>query len=249
MISIRPLSDALNPNFVNKNIFDKTSIGNLLLPGKKADDLQQYREDRGLSLAEDWYKDFFDMKDYEKYFSPYGWANINLVDEFAARSLVHSVTGSAEEGESVRQKIQKLLLSPDLATKTNIRDILGFEYESVFPFINVEPPMNVNFVDPFILKEIVAYPEYKVVSPGAKSEAIIAKRVNGGVSAEDITSILDIDVANRLNCYFGSITWFFEIRVKDEAGSVIAVICRLPSENGVGSDKPVYKQIELRSER
>jgi hypothetical protein len=77
-VSVTPISDRINPNLVRKNIFDKTRLSLLFRPGKNADELQQYREDSGLHLGEEAFQDFFEERIFKTYFSPYGWANINL---------------------------------------------------------------------------------------------------------------------------------------------------------------------------
>jgi hypothetical protein len=64
-IGIVPLSDRLNPNYIRKNVFEKTGLGTLFNPGADSRELQQWREDRGLSLRDDHYRHFFNSECYE----------------------------------------------------------------------------------------------------------------------------------------------------------------------------------------
>ncbi len=248
-VSIRSLSSSLNPNFIRKDLVERTAIKNLFKDGKTVADLQQYREESGLSLSDTAYQNFFDTDNYTKYFSQYGWMNINLVDEFAAGSLITSITGVESTGNSFRGKIQLLLVFQTIVERSGLKEILGPDYGELFPYINAEPLMNVNFVDPFVLKEILSYPENKLATPDAKADALLALRATGGANTNDIQNILGIDKANRLFYYFGCVTWFWEIRIQGKGERCIAVVCRYPQEDLSVSKLPLFRTIELRYEK
>lgn len=248
-VSIRSLSSSINPNFARKGIFEKTPIGNLLKNGKSADDLQQWRESHGLAAGYAGYADFFEQEDFDANFSCYGWLNINIVDEFAARSLAHELTGSEATAESMRQRVRDLLASQRLVVPANLRSVLGADYESLYPFVNAEPLVNVNFASQFVLESILAYPDFGVENPKARAKAIIDLRDGGGITHEQIQGILGIDKNARLYYYVGAITWFWEIRVEGAEERLIAVVCRIPPDAISTSTAPVFKTIELRFER
>jgi hypothetical protein len=245
-VSIKPLSDRLNPNFVRKNVFEKTTLGTFFVPGKTASDLQQFREDQGLSLLDRTYRSFFQDQAWEDYFSEYGWANINLIDEFAARQLVLAITGSEQKAETFRDRIQSLLMDQRLVQRGSLDAVLGTMYEELFPLINAEPLMNVNFMAPQLLEELAAYPGYGVSSPGAKYREILDRRSRAGLNREQVLGILGIDETNTLACYLGTITWFWGIYIEGNNRSYRAVVCRLPSE-AAGQSRPVeFNIIEQR---
>ncbi|MDR2404402.1 MAG: hypothetical protein LBD78_10280 [Spirochaetaceae bacterium] len=237
-ITINPVSDRLNPNFIRKNIFEKTALSRLFRPGFTADDLQQWREDHGLSLSAAAYHRFFDDGVFEQYFSCYGWANINLIDEFAARTLVSSLTGSEHAAESIRQRIETLLINRTRADRESLASILGIHYGDLFPLINTEPLMNVNFIDSLLLKELIAYPDYKISSPETRWQELINLRTAGIPDREKLSLILGTGTDNPLLQYLGCITWFWEVRIEGRELSCRAVICRLPrgaaDQNGPG---------------
>jgi hypothetical protein len=229
-IAVSPLSDGLNLNFVRKNVFEKTNIGLFLKSGRTAGDLQQFREDKGLSLSLEAYDSFFPAEILEKYFSCYGWANINLIDEFSARKLTFSLTGSEYTAEEVRQMIQTLLINQQPAQPSDLRSLFGIYYEDLFPFINTEALINVNYAEPALLRELIAYPDYAVVLPDVRCDELLTRRSLGGLGPHDILGILGIDVDNPLASYLGGVTWFWEIVITGNGQTSRTVICRVPQE-------------------
>jgi hypothetical protein len=232
LITIEAESDRLNPNFIRKDIFENTALSELLQPGVSAADVQQFREDHGLSLAPDAYTSLFNEDSYRQYFSGYGWANINLLDEFAAQSLALSLTGSAHDAAELRDIIEWLLMDRQLIDRAALRDALDTQYEKLFPFVNAEALMNVNFIEPFILKELIACPDYGVSSPDSRCRKLLALRESQSIDAETLLDTLGIDSDNRLCYYLGSVTWFWRVTFTGEDGNEVctAIICRLPRD-------------------
>ncbi|MDR2184186.1 MAG: hypothetical protein LBO80_00745 [Treponema sp.] len=245
-VTINPASDRLNPNFVRKNIFEKTALSGLFRPGLTAEDLQQWREDKGLSLSAAAYRSFFDDEVFEKYFSCYGWANINLIDEFSARTLVFSLSGSEYTAELIRQRIETMLIARTRANRESLPSILSIHYGELFPLINAEALMNVNFIDSLLLKELIAYPDYEVNSPETRWQELIRLRSAGIQDGEELALILGIDSDNPLLQYLGCITWFWELRIEGRELSCRAVICRLPPDAAERSGPGEYIIIEER---
>jgi hypothetical protein len=250
-IAVEPKSDRINPNYARKNIFEKTRLELLFRPGKNAEQLQQFREDTGLHLGGEAYGDFFEEGIAQKYFSPYGWANINLIDEFAARQLATALTGDSGRGEALRETIWLLLRERRIVGREALPFVLGASHAELFPFVNAEPLMNINFVDPLILEELLAYGEYGIRRPEEKCAELLSRREIEGISAEDLRSILGIGPSHPLAQYFGSITWFWEITVSAEKGgpdapSLRAVVCRLPPGAFPAETAPEYTLIERR---
>jgi hypothetical protein len=253
-ITVVPLSDRLNINFIRKNVMENTNIGLLFKPGKTAGDLQQFREDKGLSLSIEAYDSFFPDEILEKYFSCYGWANVNLIDVFSIQKLALSLTGSEYAAEEARQMIQTLLIDQRPAQPADLRARFGIYYEDLFPFINTEALINVNYAEPALLRELIAYPGYAVTLPDIRCDELLTRRSQGGLGNYDILSILGIDTANPLASYLGCVTWFWEIVITGNRQASRTVICRVPQEkdqfnqfNQYGrSGEIVYNIIEQR---
>lgn len=248
-VSLRSLSSSLNPNFVRKNILEGTALNGLFKAGKTPDELQQYREDSGLFLSDAGYELFFEKDTLDKYFSGYGWGNINLIDEFAVRTLALSVTGSEWTANQMREKVRNLLLKGEIIGREALPSLLDLSYTTLFPFINTEPTMNVNFVEPLILHEILSFPDYTLDSPSDKAHTLLALREMRGVNQSDIENTLGIDKTNRLYYFFGSITWFLEIRIQGEKERCVAIVCRYPSEDAGLTTPPLFRIIETRFEK
>jgi hypothetical protein len=252
-VAITPISDRINPNFARKNIFEKTRLDLLFRPGMNADKLQQFREDTGLHIRGEAFAGFFEEELFKKRFSPYGWANINLIDEFAARQLGTALTGDTAQGEALREKIRLLLMEGRRQDRETLPFALGASWSCLWPFVNAEPLMNINFVDPLILEELLAYDGHGIRRPEELSAEILSRRRTEGISAEDLRSILGIDRSNPLAHYFGSVTWFWEIIITAENGgsgssTLRAVVCRLPPRAFPAETKPEYTIIERRFE-
>jgi hypothetical protein len=250
-VTIRPCSDRINPNLVRRNILEKTRLDMLFRPGTNAEELQQFREDTGLHAGGEAFADFFEEEVFERYFSPYGWANINLVDEFAARQWGTAITGDPAQGEALREKVRLLLMERRVVDRETLPLFLGASQAGLWPFVNAEPLMNINFVEPLILEELLSYGEYGIKRPEERCAELLSRRETEGISAEDLRSILGIDASNPLARYFGSITWFWEITIRAEQGgphapSLRAVVCRLPPRAFPAETGPEYTILERR---
>ncbi|MDR3336995.1 MAG: hypothetical protein LBT16_07300 [Treponema sp.] len=259
-VKLRPLSDRLNLNYVRKNVFDKTGLSLILAPGKNSSDLQQFREDHGIFLLSEDYSEFFihgtsagirriedpPLDEFQKYFSCYGWANINLTDEFAARSLAFSLTGRDEISERLRYTIEKLLVEKKSADRNNLSLILGGDYEVLFPFVNTEALMNINYIDETLLGELLAYPDYGVPFPDRRRREILNRRELEGIAPDDIAPMLGIDPESPLLNYLGSVTWFWEISITGTNKTQRTVLCRLPPGEHIQPMEVEYQIIEQR---
>jgi hypothetical protein len=241
-VTINPISDRVNLNFVRKNLFDKTALALLFMPGKTSSDLQQYREDHGFFLLPSAYGEFFIPANLDRYFSCYGWANINLIDEFAAGVLARYLTGSDQAAEGLRNTIETLLLNRRTASPGDLRMILGIDFNEFFPFINAEPLMNINHIDPDLLRELLAYPDYGVASPEARLSEVLARREGGGIARENIPLILGVPPENLLTHYLGSITWFWEITVIGPRKALRTVLCGFPPETDHSIEYQIIEQ-------
>jgi hypothetical protein len=118
--------------------------------------------------------------------------------------------------------------------RRNLPIFLGESYDDLYPFINAEPLMNINFIEPVLFQELLAYPDYHIAHPDRACEELIRRRDAGALNSVDIYALLGIDENNPLGHYLGSITWFWEISIRGGGRSRKAVICRLPP----GRDHP-----------
>ncbi len=246
-ISIRDLSSSLNPNFVRKGLFEKTDLSRFLAPGKSPEDLQQFREDRGLSPFPGYFAAFFTQEAFMDAFGGYGWANINTSDEFALRSICREITGSDATAEAFHAKISDLLSERRILESKELRAFLGVDFDTLFPYVNAEPSMNVNFAAEAVLRHVLAYPEYGIADPDAIADSILAERKYAEISAGRLAGLLGIGGSHILLQYFGCITWFWEITTEREGQRWITVVARIPSPLAeTAFSKPTFRIIESR---
>lgn len=244
-ITIRPLSDRLNLNTIRKQMFEKTSLGSFLKSGKTAGELQQFREDRPLAISPEAYEPFFSQEFLEQYCTCYGWANINLIDEFAARKFAYTLIGQEDRAERLRTIIQNQRINRQPFQGRNLASRLGVDYQALFPFFNTEPLINVNFADPLILKALIRYPDYRI--PESRLTELLERR-DRGLGRKELLAILGIGETHPLGEYLGSITWFWEITIAHTGGrrSGRTVVCRLPRTYPDQDTPPIYTIIEQR---
>jgi hypothetical protein len=249
-LGVRDLSSGLNANFVRKGVFEKTELARLLAPGRTAQELQQYREDSGLSPFPGHYDSFFTIEALGGHIASYGWANINVSDEFALRSLCAAITGSEATAESFHAKIRSALADRRILAPSDLPGFLGIDFDALYPILNAEPAMNVNFVSPFILRQLLSYPDYALPDAETKAETLLAERERGEIDGRRLKELLAVEDNHPLLHYFGPVTWFWEITA-DRAGSrLTTVAARFPPAAASASGSPgAFRIIETRYER
>ena len=139
-VALQDVSSKLNANWVQKTILEKTALAALLRPGFTAQDLQQRREDKGIStdIAAE-YGDLIKDEALSRYFTGYGYANLNTTDEFALRKLYEVRMGDSSGAEMFRTRWQQAMIQKKVLKRTDLREFLGLDYDRLFPVFNVEP--------------------------------------------------------------------------------------------------------------
>lgn len=244
LVTVKSLSGFLNPNFIRKGLLETTELHALLLDDTTPEALQQYRYDHGLALTYEPYHDFFRKEDFNSFFTCYSFANVNLVDEFAFEKYVEAITGSSFTASALQQRLLENLKENKIVTAENLSSFLGADYDNLYPYVNAEPVLNINFTDARIVRAIVGYTPYKVSSPGPRAEELLALREGGITSPAQIKDTLGIDEKNPLICWFGCKTWFWKIEIKDSQNMYYFIICRLPSDKLTSTGKIFYRIIE-----
>jgi hypothetical protein len=244
-VLLQDVSSALNPNWIQKNLFQKTAIGGLLQPGKTADELQQRREDKGFFIdIGSAYGDLFQEDALAKYFTGYGYANINVTDEFVLRKIYQIRTGDEAGAEVFHSRVQRLLMDRKQLKKEQVNEFLSDAYGKLYPLLNVEPEMNVHFVDPFILRELLSYPDLKIPHPQDAARLIVESRKSGELTALELRKIIGAAEENRIYQYLGVTTWFWKIIVESGSDRLELIVARLPAEEDA---RPRFLIIEERS--
>lgn len=228
-VALQDVSSALNANWTQKNIYQKTDLGAFLTPGQSADELQQRREDNGFStdIASE-YGDLIQAESLAKYFTGYGYANINVTDEFALRKLYAIRTGDQAAAEVFHTKVQTLFLQNAPLKRDGLRAFLGPDYDTLFPVMNVEPTLNVHFLDPAVMRDLLSYPDWKLPHPAQTADTILSERGTSELTAERLRQIIGAAEDNRIYQYFGVKTWFWRVTVSNGSGELELIVARLP---------------------
>lgn len=233
VLSLADVSSALDPNWVQKNVFWRTALRSLLRSAGAADELQQRREDRGFSPdLPGAYGDLFAEGVLSRYFTAYSYANINVADEFALRTLYTLRTGDAAAAEIFHKKIQQLLREQRVLRPDELQAFLGPGYDALYPVMNAEPCMNVHFLDPLILTELLAYPALNVPHPQESALAILETRMRSELSSADLLKLVAAPGKSRIYQYLGVVTWFWRLTVAKQDARLELVIARVPGPPG-----------------
>jgi len=229
MVELADVSSALHANWVQKNILAKTRLAELFRSGSGPDQLQQRREDRGFSTdIVAGYGDLFQEGILEKYFSGYGYANVNTTDEFALRKLYLLRTGDAEGAEEFHSRIQGILTARRILKPEELAGFLGAAYPALAPMVNAEAGLNVHYLDPYVLGELLAYPDWHVEHPDAVSRSFLERRQSSELTAQELKRIIGPAGDGRIYQYLGVTTWFWRVSVSRGTERLDFVVARLP---------------------
>jgi hypothetical protein len=247
VLALADVSSALDPNWVQKNVFNTTGLRSLLRSPGAADELQQRREDRGFSMdLAAAYGDLFAEGALERYGTAYGIVNVNVTDEFALRKLYVLRTGDAAAAEAFHGRVQRLLREQRILRPDELPAILGLGYDALYPVMNTEPCMNVHFLDPLILTELLAYPALAVPRPQESARAILTARTRSELSGADVAGLVGAPAASRIYQYLGVVTWFWRITVAKRNARLELVVARVPGPRG---EPPRFLVVEERYTR
>jgi hypothetical protein len=226
-ISLTDISSKINPNYIRKNMLDQTRLRNLLRPNTNVALLQQYRFDNGpmTNLAQ--YNQFF-RKDAADYLTCVGWANVNTTDEFMLQKMYQNMSGSATDAEEFHKKIQNALENQLLFDEEEMFIYFGEYAYKIWPVINATPWFNVNFVDPFILRAVIEYPEYSIADPQEKTNRLLELREEKELSSLDIAAVLGIGTNHALMHYLGVTTAFWKISAQLNNITYNVIVARIP---------------------
>ncbi len=225
--TIADASSAINPNWIRKQPLEQTELARLLASGVDAQALQQSRVDEGLSVdIERRYAAFFKEESFDRMLCGYSYANVNSGDEFALERLFLEATGDASAAASFHAAIRSALADRRQFSPSDLAILFGSHAGSAGAVMTVEPQINVNFVDPFVLKALLSYPAYKIEAPVAGADAIIGARASGELTIQRAAAILGIATDHPLFTYLGDDTWFWRVTVKADGRGLEAIFAR-----------------------
>jgi hypothetical protein len=232
-IILEDLSSRLNLNTVRTELLEKTELGGLLAQGRSAQELRQYRADKGPFPTLSSYAPFFSPAALERDFTVHGYVNVNTALEDTLRQFFEARTQDKPSSETFRGAIRGYLSRQQLVRTEELPALLGLYYPQLYPLMNVEPQMNVNFIPEEVLHAMLSYPYGGKRIEGFETayQDILAARAQGAVDERSLASMVHAKAGQLLVFqYLGSRTWFWRISVREGTHTLEWVVARIPGE-------------------
>jgi hypothetical protein len=119
------------------------------------------------------------------------------------------------------------------------------DIERLFPVVNDFPLMNINMVNPEILKPFIMRTEFALKKPAELFDSLKNKIGAGPVMDSDISSILQIPLSHPIFNYFGTKTSFWKVAFScPGTGSVEGIIAAIPKRNGKRQEIEEYRLVD-----
>ena len=231
LITLESLSGKINLNFLDSKVLLESGLPFVFYDSKSIIEIENLRSERLLYSYEE-IKDYISEENFSKYFSFYGFANINIMNATSLELLVN-------------QKRNILLANKQLIkTETEYNLFCGINYSEIFPYINLDAAINVNFIDEDCLYKLINYAGFELTSKKRKVDTLLSLREKRELTQEDIITILGITKNDELYYYLGSKTWFWKISIQGKTQDCHVILCR--SVEKTSELKPKFYIIEKR---
>ena len=246
-VGLDDVSSYLGLNWARKGLI--AASGLLLDSESSAQELQQHREDTGLYLdLEEGYGSFF--KDHvvlADHFTPYSYFNLNVCDEFILRKLFEIRTGDKVNAELFHLKIHNYRLQTEeksFVQPDDLYDFLGLFYEALYPVVNAEPVINVNFAPPSVLRAVMI--ASGIEQPEETVDSLLQSRDTRPLTREVLEFIMgEAFHETPVGQYLGHRTWFWRLRISINASALTWILARVPQSGGAG-ETGAFDDIVLR---
>ena len=236
-VRLEDVSSRLGPNWIRKELLQDLGV---LRPGRTAQELQQFREDTGLhlNLRPD-YEPLIEAEELGRIFTPYGYFNINLTDEFVLRKLHWQRGADLQAAESFRIMVQQVRVQKRVIDPEALPQFLGEEnYRLLFPVVNAEAVMNAHFVPEKVLEGLFRH----YGQPRERLARLLASRQGAELTESDLQALLGerSGEASPLRPFLGLKTWFWRITVEGGTRGLTWIVARVPREDGM----PEFRRVE-----
>jgi len=252
-VTLEDISSKLNPNWMRTLLLKRTSLAEeLLIAGASPEAVRDFRNESGFMLdIERAYGHLFTPEALERYFTAYSYANVNVSYEMVLRDLYEVRTGSAGGADVFLSEIRSLLERQELLDAGGFQELVGSDFQTLFPMMNTEPLLNVHFAPELLIEEIVAYPygTEQIENHQAVAQSLLAERDVAEISPADLRALIPTEGAQeRVFQYLGTRTWFWRVTVTNASLELRAILARIPLEEGSGEDglssqAPTYRTI------
>lgn len=243
-ISIKSLSGVINLNYIPKEILVNTILISAFDVPESVDKIKSMIEENGMINSYEEISDLISEDKFNENFTLYGYSNFNVADEVPLSFIGNNLTNSYFGDELVNKRKSLRNNKQYIQSQTEFNMLCGIHFDDINPYININPTLNVNFMNEELLKSFLTYPQFKLSNALQKANTIISLRESKEITQEELISILGIQKNNDLYYYIGSKTWFWQITISGKNTSCNVILARDPEEGTLG--EPKFYLIEKR---
>ncbi len=239
-VRLEDVSSRLGLNWIRKEVLEDSGT---LLPGRSAREVQEFRERSGLRLdLADGFGAFVRAEALDEVFTPYGWFNINVTDEFVLRGVHRSRGRDPSAAEQFHLAVQAARTSRLVIEPEALGAFLGADdYRLLFPVVNAEPPINLHFAPAAVLEILGTHFEIGPAGMRTLRDARERREMTPG----DLRALLDgIPNGAALAPYLGLRTWFWRVSAERERRRLQWIVARLPREDGTPGFRVLEERID-----
>lgn len=230
-LSLEDISSRLNLNLLRTAVLQKTSLRSAIAPGHTADGLRQYRATKGPFASLSAYSAYIVPDALHKDFTVFGYVNVNTTFEDSLRQVFQARTGDRNAADAFHSQIQAFLMKKKLIQQAQLRQLFGLYYPELYPLMNLQPSINVNFAPAAVLRAILSYPYGGKQLPGWQQvlAAVVAERASAPITHQDLTGMIHVSGEQELILqYLGTRTWFWRITASRGAARDVLIAARIP---------------------
>ena len=243
-ISIKSLSGLINLNYIPKEILANTILISAFDVPESVDKIKSIIEENGMINSYEEISDLISEEKFNEDFTLYGYANFNVADEVPLSFIGNNLTNSYFGDELINKRKSLRNNKQYIQSQTEFNMLCGIHFDDINPYININPTLNVNFMNEELLKSFLTYPQFKLSNALQKTNTIISLRESKEITQEELISILGIQKNNDLYYYISSKTWFWQITISGKNTSCNVILARDPEEGTLG--EPKFYLIEKR---
>lgn len=233
-ITISSLSGLINLNFIPEKKIYETGLKNYFENSEGITFIEKNRQQGTLLYSYDDIKEYITENMFNKYFTFRGFANINISDINSIKIISDNIIGSSY-GNELYNKINILRENRQfIQNQTELKMFLGVNYDGIMPFINLNPQININFIDEEALKALLSYSGFNVDRINQKVATIVSLRQTGEIKESELCNILGISKSDELYYYLGCKTWLWQIDINGKNTSCSIILVRVPEEDSFG---------------
>lgn len=215
-IQIKPLSHLIDLNFLPSDFYTTEYFLSLLKENTAPTFIQETRKNGTLITSYSDIEEFIEEEKFNESITIHSTANINIVDEDSLNTLC---TLYDVQSDIVNKRKSLIKNKQFVSTETEALLAYGITYQFFYPYVNVQPILNVNFIDENFLKALVTLPRFKLASAEKKCNNLIAIRNANTVNTETICNTFGITKSHELYYYLGCNTYFWEILISNKSVS------------------------------